>query len=102
MGKIIAKGKILGFERVITCTLVDGYPVIEVDGEYDEDIQSIFFDALLKNPPPIGGTYYPPADSMLAAYSVLQSKFFDMGSPVEIEVEGDIGEIPTPEDDVIY
>lgn len=94
MSKIIARGKCLGIERQVECTLKNGIPIIEIDGEYDEAVQSNF-NQLLKKAPAIGGTYYPPENSLLAAYSVLESVFFDDGSIPTIEAIGDIGKIPT-------
>lgn len=99
MPKITAKGKYLGVERQVECFPEDGSIVIELDGEFDEAAQTDF-NSLLKTAPAMGGTYYPPEDSMLAAFSVLQSTFFD-DSSVELEVEGDIGSIPY-EEGVIY
>jgi hypothetical protein len=99
--KIIAKGLYLGRERIVECFLEDGFPIIELDGEYDEAVQSNF-NQLLKKAPALGGTYYPPENSLLAAYSVLENTFFD-DSPIEIKTEGDIGKIPTYDvDDIVY
>lgn len=94
MSKITAKGKYMGVERQVEVVLEDGFPIIELDGEYDEQVQSKF-NNLLKETPPMGGTYYPPENSLLAAYSVLASTFFDDGSSPDVEAVGDIGEIPT-------
>lgn len=102
MAKIIATGQYLGVERRIECFLKDDFPIIEVDGQYDETIQSSF-NQLLKEAPAIGGTYHPPENSLLASYSVLESTFFDKGSKVKIEVDGDIGKIPIYEiEDIVY
>ncbi|SNX53040.1 hypothetical protein [Thermoanaerobacterium sp. RBIITD] len=101
MSKIIAKGKYLGVERQVECFLEDGFPIIELDGEYDEQVQNRF-NELLKEVPALGGTYYPPENSLLAAYSVFENTFFD-DSPIEIKTEGDIGKIPTYDvDDIVY
>jgi hypothetical protein len=100
VSKITAKGKYLGSKITVECFPEDGSIVIELDGQYDKLIQDRF-NKLLKIAPVMGGTYYPPEDSMLAAYSVLESTFFDDGSQVEIKVEGDIGSIPY-EDGVVY
>lgn len=94
MSKIIAKGLYLGRECIVECFLEDGFPIIELDGEYDEQVQNRF-NELLKEAPALGGTYYPPENSLLAAYSVLESVFFDDGSIPTIEAVGDIGKIPT-------
>ena len=56
----------------------------------------------MKDAPAIGGTFWPANNSMLAAYSVLESSFFDQ-KPTEIEVEGDIGTIPTEDrENIVY
>jgi len=100
--KIIAKGKYMQVERQAEVILEDGFPIIELDGEFDEQVQDRF-NQLLETSPPMGGTYHPPKNSMLAAYSVLESTFFDEGSPVALEVDGDIGTIPTYDiDDIVY
>lgn len=102
MAKIIAKGKYLGVDRRVDCFMEDGLPIIELDGEYDEQVQSAF-NQLLKEAPAMGGTYHPPENSLLAAYSVLESIFFDDGSPVQIETDGDIGKIPINDvEDAVY
>ncbi len=103
MEKIIASGKYLGVETTVECFMEDGFPIIEVNGEYDEKLQSEF-NQLLKKAPPIGGTYYPPENSLLSAYSVLESLFFDENTKVKITVEGDIGKIPIYDDikDAVY
>lgn len=101
MSKIIAKGKYLGVERQVECFLKDGFPIIEVDGEFNQEAQNDFI-IKLKKCPALGGTYYPPENSLLAAYSVLENTFFD-DSPIEIKTEGDIGKIPTYDvDDIVY
>jgi len=93
MAKVIAKGKYLGVQRQIEVMLEDGFPIIELDSEFDEQVQNIF-SQLLEEAPAMGGSYHPPWNSLLAAYSVLESTFFDDGSPVEVEADGDIGKIP--------
>jgi hypothetical protein len=102
MAKIIAKGKYFGVDRQVECFMEDGLPIIELDGEYDEQVQSAF-NQLLKEAPAMGGTYHPPKNSLLAAYSVLESTFFDGGSPVQLEADGDIGKIPIIDvEDAVY
>jgi hypothetical protein len=98
--KITAKGKYLGGKIMVECFPEHGSIVIELDGQYDKLIQDRF-NKFLKTAPAMGGTYLPPEDSMLAAYSVLEGVFFDDGSQVELEVEGDIGIIPY-EDGIVY
>ncbi|SHI40915.1 hypothetical protein [Lutispora thermophila] len=101
MSKIIAKGKYLGVERQVECFLKDGLLIVEIDGEFNQEAQNDFI-IKLKKCPALGGTYYPPENSLLAAYSVLENTFFD-DSPIEIKTEGDIGKIPTYDvDDIVY
>ncbi len=101
MAKIIATGKRFGVSQTIECFMEDGAPIIEVNGEYDETIQE-YFNHLMETPPAIGGTYYPPQGSMLAAHSVLEFAFFDDRNVI-IKVEGDIGEIPVYDgEDIVY
>lgn len=92
----------MGVERQVKVILEDDFPIIELDGEYDELVQSKF-NELLKQAPAIGGTYHPPENSLLAAYGVLELNFFDDGSTPEIVVSGDIGIIPTYDiEDIVY
>lgn len=98
--KIIAEGKVNGIRKHVECFIEDGSPIIEVDYDFDEKEQERF-NELLKNPPALGGTYYPPSNSLLVAYSVLQFNYFDLGSTVDIKIIGDIGEIPH-EKGVVY
>ncbi len=101
MPKIIAKGKYLGIERQVECFLKDGLLIVEIDGEFNQEAQNDFI-IKLKKCPALGGTYYPPENSLLAAYSVLENTFFD-DSPIEIKTEGDIGKIPTYDiDNIVY
>jgi hypothetical protein len=96
--KIKAVGERHGSELEIEAFQEDGSIIIEVNGDHDEYHQDIF-NALMDEAPALGGTYYPPAGSMLCALSVLRYTFFD--ETPDIEVEGDIGTIPH-EDGVIY
>lgn len=98
--KIIAEGEVNKIKKHIECFMENGSPIIEVDYAFDEEEQERF-ERLLKKPPALGGTYYPPSNSLLAAYSVLQFNYFDDWRKVKIEVIGDIGEIPG-EEGVIY
>lgn len=94
MPKITAKGIFSGKECIVEVFPEAGSLHIKVDGEYDEAVQN-HFNHLLKKVPVMGGTYYPPENSMLAAYGVLESTFFDAGSTVNLKVDGNIGKIPT-------
>lgn len=103
MGIIFAKGIYLGQDCTIKCYLLNGSPVIELDGEFNQDAQNDF-EEKLKHAPSIGGTYHPDSNSLLAAYSVLDDTFFDIDSNVQMDVIGDIGTIPIAEDieDIVY
>lgn len=97
--RIIAKGKWNGYTCEVVCTLEDGELILDVDGEEDHVAERRLAD-LIQDQPPIGGTYYPEPNSLLAAFNVLKNTFFD-DKDVEIEIEGDIGTIPH-EEGVIY
>jgi hypothetical protein len=98
--KITAEGEVNGIKRYVECFMEDGSPIIEVDYDFDEKEQERF-NELLKNPPALGGTYYPLPNSLLAAYAVLQHDYFDDSRKVKIKVIGNIGEIPH-EKEVVY
>lgn len=85
MKKIIANG--------IEVELIDGELIVEPE-EYQER-----FDEMLQNPTPIGGTYYPPTNTLLAAYNVMKNMFFD--EEPDVEVIGELEEIPY-EEGIIY
>lgn len=88
MGKIIAKGKKYGSDLTVE---FDTKKIL-FDGQEDPLLEDELCE-LLENPKPIGGTYYPPVDSLLNAMNILQYHFFDE-STEDITVEGDIEEIP--------
>jgi len=100
VNKIIAQGEVNGITKYIECFMENGSPIIEVNYEFNEREQERF-EKLLKTPSALGGTYYPPSNSLLAAYSVLQFNYFDDPKEVKIEVIGDIGKIPG-EEGVVY
>lgn len=94
MGKVIAKGKKYGstltVEYELDKVLFNGQEDILLEDELSE---------LLEDPKSIGGTYYPPVDTLLNAMNILQYHFFDEPAE-EITVEGEIEEIPYEEDTV--
>ena len=99
---IKAKGELHGFMTEVVCRQEDGHLVIRVDGQESEYYQELFDNHML-NIPPIGGNYYPPMGGWLAAFSILQNAFFDLGERVKMDVEGDIGTIPfDPDPDIVY
>ena len=98
MAKIIATGIHICNRITVEVTKEDGTLVITTYGFESPELQKDF-DECIANQPPMGGSFYPKPDSMLAAFNVLSNKFFD--TLEEITVEGDLGEIPH-EDGVIY
>lgn len=98
MAKIIATGIHICNRITVEVTKEDGTLVITAYGFKSPELQKDF-DECVANQPPMGGSFYPKHDSMLAAFNVLSNKFFD--TLEEITVEGDLGEIPH-EDGVIY
>lgn len=95
MRKLIAKGVFSGFDMEIEVELINGKLIV------DEKLLQPMLDYHLKNAEPIGGTYYPPENTLLAAYNVLNNNFFDVGSKVNIEVIGELEKIPGDKN-VIY
>jgi hypothetical protein len=95
MNKLIATGVLNGTEIELEVELINGKLIVN-DPILQQDL-----DYHLENAEPIGGTYYPPKNTLLAAYSVLNSNFFDVGSNVNIEVIGELEKIPSKAN-VIY
>lgn len=84
--RIIAKGKWNWITREIFCTLDDGEPIIAVDCYEDHELNVQLAD-LIKDQPPMDGTYYPEPNTLFAAFNVLKNTYFDDDN-VEIEIEG--------------
>ena len=91
MGKITATGKKYGHELTVEFDMKK----VLFNGHEDELLEEEFFE-VLENPKSIGGTYYPPADSLLNAYNILQYHFFDEFTE-DIEVDGELEQIPYEE-----
>ena len=91
MGKITAKGKKYGHKLTVEYDMKN----VLFNGKEDELLEEELSE-LLEDPKPMGGTYYPPVDSLLNAYNILQYHFFDE-STEDIKVEGEIEEIPHEE-----
>lgn len=98
MAKIIAKGMFSGVEHNVECISTDEGLQIDFDGAEAEFLEQEFRKELNQRHA-VGGTYYPPQESMINALNALQYYFFD-GEP-EITVDGNIGEIPH-EKDIVY
>lgn len=95
MSKLIAKGFLHGSERTIEVELVNNNLII------NEKLLQPIFNHYLDHQEPIGGTYYPPKNTLLAGYNVLNTSFFDIGSKVNIEVIGELETIPS-EEGIVY
>lgn len=95
MGKITATGKKYGFKLTVEFELNK----VLFNGQKDKLLEDDLTE-LLENPKAIGGTYYPPFDSLLNAYNILRYHFFDEPTE-EITVEGELEEIPY-EEGIIY
>jgi len=95
MAKIIAVGIYNGVTTRLEVIMKQDKATIVIKDEDEEIIKRVQkrFDEKLINIPPIGGTYYPASNSLLGAYSVLQSSFFD-SKPTQLTVIGNIGTIP--------
>lgn len=91
MKKIAATGRKYGHKLTVEYDMKK----VLFNGQEDELLEEEFFE-LLENPKSIGGTYYPPADTLLNAMNILQYHFFDEPTE-EIEAEGEIEEIPHEE-----
>lgn len=91
MSKITAQGKFRGTIIIVEVTLEGNEQIVRVNEEIDEDFQR-YYDKLMESPPPMGGTYYPPEDSLLAVYNILENALFDEAP--RIEVDGVLEEIP--------
>ena len=92
MNKIIVKGKLppLG-KTTVEVELKDGELIILFDG-LDDDISEYIFRQELSRQHPIGGTYYPPVNSLMNALNVLRTRMFE--SVESVEIIGDIGTVP--------
>lgn len=95
MGKIIAKGKKHGSKLTVEFDMEK----ILFNGKEDELMEEELLE-MLESPEAVGGTYYPPVDSLLNAYNILQYHYFD-DTVEEITVDGELEEIPY-EKDTIY
>lgn len=94
MSKIVAKGD----GMVVTIEENEGRIHILFDGEENDFMLDKLNDDV-KYAPPMGGTFYPEAGTMLAYFNALENGFFNELD--EVFVTGDIGEIPY-EEGVIY
>lgn len=91
MGKITATGKKYGSKLTVEFE----FGKVLFDGRENELLKEELTE-LLENPKAVGGTYYPPFDSLLNAYNILRYHFFDEPTE-EITVEGELEEIPYEE-----
>lgn len=105
MSKIIATGKFFGslakFEITVNAEKLYIDCKTEVLSKKRQSIVEEHLANCIKTAEAIGGTYYPPENTLTAAYVGLQNGFFDSKRNVEIKVEGKLEPIPY-EDGVIY
>lgn len=98
MAKITANGLYNGVKTKITVETVKDKLVILVNGFTEKHTEKRLLEAS-KEPPALGGTYYPESGSILAVYSVLYLNYFD--KIPTITIEGNIDIIPCLKD-VVY
>ena len=104
MSKIIAVGNIFGRKEKIEITVEKERLMIvcktyELTEELKKELDSRL-ERCIKTSSPVGGTYYPPENTLLAAYLGLQNNFFE-SEDIEIKVDGELESIPY-EDGIIY
>jgi len=92
--EIEATGIYFGNQISVKAFEEDGSVMLLVDGLESESIQADFRSKMI-NAPPIGGTFYPEPDTMLAAYTVLEQSFFE--KVISLTVTGKLGVIPFDE-----
>ncbi len=71
MAKIKATGKVNGYECDVECSDTGEGLVIDFNGEEDEHLERQFRHELNKYHP-VGGTYYPPQESMMNGLHILE------------------------------
>lgn len=91
MSKVIATGIYCGHIITVEAIKEDQRVVVTFDGRDIPELRE-HFNELISKQHPISGTYYPDNNSLLAAYNVLSTTFFD--SLKKITIEGEIEEIP--------
>lgn len=92
MAKITAAGLYGGEYYRIECEGEDGNYSLRFNGGEDPGMEAVL-RIFLAGEYPIGGSYYPPKDSMLQVYGILSEHFFEMAHPY-VKIEGDIGTVP--------
>ena len=110
MGKIVAKGKSEKCteygEVTITITGTEKVESINVEGKtldiVDRDMLQAKVEYYIEVPRSAFPAYIPEPNTMLAAYAAMKWMFLIYGKG-SVDVEGDIGTIPTPYgEDAIY
>lgn len=96
MAKVIAKGKLFGELCSVTATIENDKLKLRSPNVSSEVLEMIM-GIRLTSIEPIGGTYYPEKDTLLAAYTVFTTNFFE--NTPEVTTSGEIGFIPQSEDD---
>ena len=99
--KVLATGRFAGEYHRFEATLVNGVLQVECKTrELNDDEQKYLMKAMIiciKTAPPIAETYYPPVNSLNAAYSGFHNRFFD-NDDFQVEVEGELEQIPNVEE----
>ena len=101
MAKITINGIKYGNKVEVVCEELSNRLMLMFNGKKDTILEYEFRQLMLSGTCSMGN-YYPTDDSILSAYIVLMTGFFDK-EPNTAIIEGDIGEIPTEESpDIVY
>lgn len=92
--KIIAKGQTAGITTIVECRIKDNKITFLFDGEKNS-FEEKNVRSLMRQQKPFGGTYYPPVNSALNVYNVLENYYFDR--LLSIECDGELEEMPSVE-----
>ena len=96
--KIVASGILYGLKEKVECNIYGTKISFAFNGQ-KEPLKEREFQKIMKKQNPIGGTYYPPVNSALNVYNVLENYYFD--KLISIECDEPLDEIPF-EDGRIY
>lgn len=97
MNKVTGKGKLFGEVCTVVATIENERLRLRSEKIADE-VLKMHMETCLATVEPMGGTFYPDDDSLLAAYHVFSTNFFE--DTPEVTVTGDIGTIPYDEETV--
>lgn len=102
MDKITAKGLFGTVEILLEVTKENEELIFDFNGEEDSLLEPLIRH-YLNYAPAMGGTYYPPTNSMLNVVNVLQNGSF-FTKLISLEIEGEPETIPFDDSDpnIIY